>query len=82
MSLAAQNFLNKNDQYIVAQVQDVLEGNMREIIGQMKLEEMVSNRKAFAEKVQENAVPGSSAHGSLRSSASMFRAFGPKRRDQ
>lgn len=57
LSLAAQNFLNKNDQYIVAQVQDVLEGNMREIIGQMKLEEMVTNRKAFAEKVQENAVP-------------------------
>lgn len=57
VSVAAQNFLNQKDSYIIAQVQDVLEGNMREIIGQMRLEEMVTNRKAFAEKVQENAVP-------------------------
>ncbi len=54
---AAENFLNRNDDYITTMVQDVLEGNMREIIGQMRLEEMVTNRKTFAEKVQENAVP-------------------------
>ena len=30
---------------------------MREIVGQMKLTEMVSDRKQFAEKVLENAVP-------------------------
>ncbi len=57
LPIAAENFLNKNEAYIISQVQDVLEGNMREIIGQMRLEEMVTNRKAFAEKVQENAVP-------------------------
>ncbi len=57
LAIAAENFLNKKDDYIIAQVQDVLEGNMREIIGQMRLEEMVTNRKSFAEKVQDNAVP-------------------------
>mgnify|MGYP000034450107 FL=1 len=54
---AANNFLNKNDSYIRDQVVDVLEGNVREIIGQMKLEEIVQDRKLFAEKVQENAAP-------------------------
>ena len=57
LAIAAENFLNRNDEYIISQVQDVLEGNMREIIGQMRLDEMVTNRKTFAEKVQENAVP-------------------------
>jgi len=57
LSIAAENFLNKNVEYIVASVQDVLEGNMREIVGQMKLSAMVSDRKLFAEKVQENAAP-------------------------
>jgi len=57
LAIAAENFLNKKEDYIISQVQDVLEGNMREIIGQMRLEEMVTNRKSFAEKVQENAVP-------------------------
>ncbi len=57
LSIAAENFLNKKEDYIILQVQDVLEGNMREIIGQMRLEEMVTNRKSFAEKVQDNAVP-------------------------
>lgn len=57
MALAAANFLNESQEHIVSQVQDTLEGNMREIIGQMRLEEMVTDRKAFGEKVQENAVP-------------------------
>ena len=57
LSIAAENFLNKDEAYVTSQVQDVLEGNMREIIGQMKLEDMVTNRKSFAEKVQDNAVP-------------------------
>ena len=30
---------------------------MREIVGQMRLEEMVTDRKAFGERVQENAIP-------------------------
>lgn len=54
---AAQNFLNQTEDYIIAQVKDVLEGNMREIIGQLTLPTMVQDRKSFGEKVQENAVP-------------------------
>lgn len=51
---AAENFLNKDDKYIAAIAQQVLEGNMREIIGQMKLTELVHNRDVFAQKVQES----------------------------
>lgn len=57
MALAAQNFLNSNRDTIGQKVRDLLEGNIREIVGQMKLTDMVSDRKAFSEKVQENAVP-------------------------
>lgn len=57
MELAAANFLNLQEKDVVMRVQDTLEGNMREIIGQMKLSEMVTDRKAFGEKVQNNAVP-------------------------
>lgn len=57
MKLAASNFLNKNEDYIRTSVVDVLQGNVREIIGQMKLEEIVQDRKKFADKVQENAAP-------------------------
>lgn len=54
---AAQNFLNAPEEYIISAVQDVLEGNMREIVGQMKLTDMVQDRKQFGELVQKNAVP-------------------------
>ena len=54
---AASNFLNENEDYIRSSVVDVLEGNVREIIGQMRLEDIVQDRKMFAEKVQENAAP-------------------------
>lgn len=57
IELACQNFLNLPREEINRKVRDLLEGNVREIIGQMKLTEMVSDRKAFSEKVQENAVP-------------------------
>lgn len=57
MSLASKFFLNEGEDAIIRRVQDTLEGNMREIIGQMRLEEMVTDRKAFGEKVQENAIP-------------------------
>jgi flotillin len=57
IQMAAQNFLNMDTNDIVLEVKDVLEGNMREIIGQMSLAEMVTDRKAFGERVQENAVP-------------------------
>ena len=57
IALAAQNFLNINRQEIAGKINDLLEGNIREIVGQMKLTEMVSDRKAFGEKVQANVVP-------------------------
>ncbi len=57
MKLAAQNFLNQPEEYIENIVKDVLEGNIREIVGKMSLENMMSNRQDFSANVQENAVP-------------------------
>lgn len=57
LELAQQNFLNKERNYIVSVAREVLEGNMREIVGTMELREMVSNRQKFADKVKENAAP-------------------------
>ena len=57
MTLASKFFLNESESMIISRVQDTLEGNMREIVGQMRLEEMVTDRKAFGERVQENAIP-------------------------
>lgn len=54
---AAQNFLNKKTDYIAHVAREVLEGNMREIVGKMTLEDMVSDRQKFAELVKENAKP-------------------------
>ena len=63
INLAAQNFLNVDRDEIARKINDLLEGNIREIVGQMKLTEMVSDRKAFSEKVQENAVPDLARYG-------------------
>lgn len=63
INLAAQNFLNKDTQYIGSVAREVLEGNMREIVGRMTLEEMVSDRQKFAELVKENASPDLAAMG-------------------
>ncbi len=57
IKIAAQNFLNQDEAYIESIVKDVLEGNIREIVGKMSLENMMSNRQAFSDHVQENAVP-------------------------
>jgi flotillin family protein len=54
---ASKNFLNKKSNSIAEDVKDVLEGNLREIIGQLKIEEIVQDRKNFNEKVQENVAP-------------------------
>ena len=54
LNLAAQNFLNRKE---------VLEGNMREIVGKMELQEMVSDRQKFANLVKENAEPDLAAMG-------------------
>lgn len=57
LTSAAENFLNKDQEYINAMVVDTLEANMREIVGTMTLKDMVQNRQTFAERVLENAVP-------------------------
>lgn len=63
LALAAQNFLNRPIEYIQGVSREVLEGNMREIVGKMKLEQMVSDRQAFASLVKENAEPDLAAMG-------------------
>mgnify|MGYP002508700720 CR=1 FL=1 len=49
--------------YIGRVAREVLEGNVREIVGKMALEEMVSDRQKFAMLVKENAEPDLAAMG-------------------
>lgn len=63
IAIAAENFLNRNTDYIGAVAREVLEGNVREIVGKMKLEDMVSDRQKFANLVKENAEPDLAAMG-------------------
>ena len=63
LKLAAKNFLNKDPEYIATVAREVLEGNVREIVGKMHLEEMVSDRQKFATLVKENADPDLAAMG-------------------
>ena len=57
LKAAGQNFLNWHTKQISDSIQDVLEGNLREIIGKMQLKKMVQDRQSFAEQVQANAAP-------------------------
>lgn len=57
LALASMNFLNASPDYICENAKEVLEGNMREIVGEMTTKEMVLNRQQFAEKVKTNAEP-------------------------
>lgn len=63
IELAAQNFLNRDSDYISAIAVEVLEGNMREIVGQMNLQEMISDRQKFGKMVLDNASPDLAAMG-------------------
>lgn len=63
LKLAAENFLNKPVGDIGQVAREVPEGNMREIVGKMSLEEMVSDRQKFAQLVTENAKPDLAAMG-------------------
>lgn len=63
LQIAAQNFLNRNTEYVCGVAREVLEGNMREIVGKMELQEMVSDRQKFAELVKQNAEPDLAAMG-------------------
>lgn len=53
--LAAKNFLNMNPADIAAQVKDSLEGNMREVIGAIDLQKLVTDRDAFSDQIQQKA---------------------------
>lgn len=54
---AAEALLGKNRQELIALVTQVLEGNMREIVGSVGLKEMVQDRQGVAKKITENVVP-------------------------
>ena len=54
---ASQNFLNRDVEAIRAKIVDILEGNMREIVGQMQLVDLVSDRKQVSDNVLSNAKP-------------------------
>lgn len=54
---AAEALLGMNKQQLIFLVTQVLEGNMREIVGSVGLKEMVQERQVVAEKIKENAVP-------------------------
>lgn len=55
--LAAKNFLNMTEMDMAKQVQDSLEGNMREVIGALTLEAINTNRDAFSDEIQKKADP-------------------------
>lgn len=54
---AAESLLNMDQQELIALVTQVLEGNMREIVGSVGLKEMVQDRQGVAKKITENVVP-------------------------
>ena len=63
LALAEQNFLNQDTAYIGQIAQQVLEGNMREIISSMPLQKAITDRQAFADLVKKNASPDLASMG-------------------
>lgn len=63
IQLAMKNFLNMNDDDIIKALTDSLQGNMREIIGTVKLRELCNDRKKFGDEVQEKAQKDMNALG-------------------
>lgn len=53
--LAAKNFLNMNPQRIAQELQDSLQGNMREIIGTLDLRSINTDRDSFSDQVMGKA---------------------------
>ena len=49
--------LGMNQEDLIEQVKQVLEGNMREIVGTVGIRQLVQDRKGVASKVMENVVP-------------------------
>lgn len=54
---ASETLLGMRQQELVSLVTQVLEGNMREIVGSVGLKEMVQDRQGVAKKITENVVP-------------------------
>lgn len=63
IKLAMKNFLNMREDMIVMALTDSLQGNMREIIGTVKLKELCTDRKKFGDEVQEKAQKDMNALG-------------------
>ena len=61
--LAAKNFLNMTPNEIAAQLQDSLQGNMREIIGTLDLRSLNTDRDGFSDQVMMKASPDMSKLG-------------------
>lgn len=55
IKLAAKNFLNKKANDITKDLQDSLQGNMREIIGTLSLKEINTDRDSFSDQVMQKA---------------------------
>ena len=55
--LAAKNFLNMTPVMIAEQLQDSLQGNMREIIGTLDLRSLNTDRDGFSDQVMQKAQP-------------------------
>ncbi|MBQ3253020.1 MAG: SPFH domain-containing protein [Acholeplasmatales bacterium] len=54
---AAEAILNMNEENLIRQVQQVLQGNMREIVGTVDIKKLVQDRQGVANSVKENVVP-------------------------
>lgn len=54
---AAESLLGMKQGELISLVTQVLEGNMREIVGSVGLKEMVQDRQGVAKKITENVVP-------------------------
>ena len=54
---ASEALLNLKQPELITLVTQVLEGNMREIVGSVGLKEMVQDRQGVAKKITENVVP-------------------------
>ncbi len=55
IKLASKNFLNKQPKDITLDLQDSLQGNMREIIGTLSLKEINTDRDSFSDQVMSKA---------------------------
>ncbi|MBR4436002.1 MAG: flotillin family protein [Clostridia bacterium] len=63
IKIAMKNFLNMSEDAIALALTDSLQGNMREIIGTVKLKELNTDRKKFGDEVQEKAQTDMNALG-------------------